>query len=236
MSWRKFLAAFLSFVAVSPVWGGAEPLGNITFSNDATVRHTQLAPGSTVFSGDVISVSERGAARIALVGGAQAEILNNSSVQINKTADSVQMAVEGGRVSFHAAGESTFSALINGATVRPVGGTETSGVIQLLSDTHAFVAAQKGTLLLTTAADGKTYTLQEGQAADLTATEDPQQGGAPPAPAGKSSFPTISKKTVYWTVAIVAAAVGVTSYLLVRHEHKIPASNLQNEISPHTLN
>ena len=96
MTWRKELAAFLVVVAVCPAWGGAVPLGNVTFSAESTVRDMKLTPGSTVYSGDVISVAEKGETRIALTGGGQAEILSNSSVRITNTAGSIQMAVEQG--------------------------------------------------------------------------------------------------------------------------------------------
>jgi hypothetical protein len=225
MTWRKELAAFLVVVVVSPAWGGAVPLGNVTFSAESTVRDMKLTPGSTVYSGDVISVAEKGETRIAVTGGGQAEILSNSSVRITNTAGSIQMAVEQGQASFHTAVGSTMSALVADATVRPVNGAETSAVVQSLNETHAVVAAAKGALLLTTAHDGKTYTLLEGQAADLTAADDTQQNG-PPQPAGTRS----KKKAVYWTVGIVGAGVTVAAYLLSRREPKTPPTNLT--ISP----
>ena len=163
MALRKILVGVLTMVMVSPVWGGGEPLGNITSSNDATIRDSKLTPGSTVFTGDVISVAAHGGARIALTGGAQAEILGNSSVQLTMTDNKIQMAVNRGQASFHTSGGNGMSALVGDATVRPADGAETSAVIQSLSETHAIVAAEKGALLVTTAHDGKVYTVREGE-------------------------------------------------------------------------
>ena len=237
MAWRKGLAALFVFVAVSPAWGAAEPVGSVTSTNATTVREMKLTAGSTVFNGDVISVSEHGATQIALSSGAQAEILSNSSVRLTKTADTIQMSVDRGQASFHSSGNKKISALVADATVRPAGNAETAAVIQSLSGTHAIVAAEKGSLLVTTARDGRSYTLNEGEAADLSATADPSQGGTPP-PAGHSTagITALSGKVLIWTVVIVGAAAAVTAYLVSRSENTPSTQQLQNEISPAKLN
>ena len=237
MTLRKVLAAFLVVVAVSPAWGAAEPLGSITSSNAATVRDAKLTAGSTVFSGDVISVAAHGATRIALSSGAQAEVLGNSSVQLTKVKDKIQMTVGRGQASFHTSGNSGISALVADATVRPAGGAETSAVIQSLSETHTVVAAEKGALLVTTAHDGKTYTVNEGQAADLSAAPDPQQnGGAAPAGKAAPAVSSLPNNALIWTVVLVGAGTAVTAYLLSRRETTQSTTTLQNEISPAKLN
>ena len=233
MALRKILVGVLTIVMVSAAWGGGAPLGNVTSSSNATVRDTKLTSGSTVFTGDVISVAGHGGARLSLTGGAQAEVLAESSVRLTMTDNKIQMAVNRGQASFHASGENGISALVADATVVPAGKSETSAVIQSLSETHAIVAAQKGALLITTAHDGKVYTVPEGKAADLTATDDPQQGGGA-VPAGKAA-PRVSvnkKKALIWTVAIVGGGVAVTAYLLARRETGLTPTQIGNEISP----
>jgi hypothetical protein len=237
MALRKILVGVLTMAMVSPVWGGGEPLGNITSSNDATIRDSKLTPGSSVFAGDEISVAAHGGVRIALTGGAQAEVLGNSSVRLAMADNKIQMVVNRGQASFHASGPNGISAVVADATVRPAGGAETSAIIQSLSETHAIVAAEKGALLVTTANDGKVYTVREGEAADFSAVPDPQQNGGA-VPAGKAA-PRISvskKKAVIWVVVIGGAGVAVTAYLLSRRETKLSTTTLGNEISPHALN
>jgi hypothetical protein len=232
MLWRKGLTGFLIVILASPVWGGAEALGNITASNAGTVRGTKLTPGSTVFSGDEITVGEHGATRIALASGAQAEVLGNSRVRLTKTGERIQMAVDRGQASFHTSGSNDMEALVADASVRPADGSETSVVIQSLSVTHAVIAAEKGTLLVTTAHGGKTYTVREGDAADLSVAPAGQQTGGT-APAGKTAPPSsISKKKVAWIVVGTAAATVITAYVLARNEATQSTTTLQNEISP----
>lgn len=236
MALRKILVGVLTLVMVSPMWGGGEPLGNITSSSGATVRDMKLAPGSTVFIGDVISVATHGGARIALTGGGQAEILGNSSVRLTMTDNKIQMAVDRGQASFHTSGGNGINALVANATVRPADGAETSAVIQSLSETHAIVAAEKGALLVTTAHDGMVYTVREGEAADLSAASGPQKNGGA-VPAGRAAPPfSARKKAVVWIVVIVGGGVAITAYLLARSETKLSTTTLVNEISPTKLN
>jgi hypothetical protein len=197
----------------------------------------KLTPGSTVFNGDLISVSDHGATQIALSDGAQAEILGNSLVRLAKAGDTIQMSVERGQASFHSSGNKKISALVADATVLPASGAETSAIVQSLSGTHAIIAAEKGTLLVITARNGKTYTLNEGEAADLSATADPAQGSTPP-PAGTSApgMAGLSGHKVIWAVVIIGAAAAITAYALVRAENPPSTQQLQNEISPAKLN
>jgi len=237
MALRKILVGVLTLAMVSTAWAAGQPLGSITSSNGATVRDMKLTPGSTLFMGDVISVETHGGARIALASGAQAEVLGGSSVRLAMADRKIQMVVDRGQASFHTSGSPGMSALVADATVRPADQSETSAVIQSLSDTHAIVAARKGALLVTTAHDGKVYTIPEGEAADLSAGDAPQQGGAP-SPAGKSA-PGVNpnkKKVVIWTVVIVGAGVAVTAYLLARRETGLSTTALGNEVSPAKLN
>ena len=237
MVWRKVLAMLLVVVAASPAWGAAEPLGSITTASGTMIGNTNLSEGSTVFSDDIISVAENGSTRIALNGGAQVEVLGSSSVRLRKADGKIQMTVDHGQASFHSSGNTGISALVADATVRPVNDTETSAVIQSLSETHAVIAAEKGALLITTAHDGKTYTISEGEAADLSATDDPQRkGGA--LPAGKSA-PVInapSHTVVIWTVVILGAGAATAAILLLRGEHRPSNTIMGNEISPIKLN
>jgi hypothetical protein len=210
-------------------------MGSVTSSINAMVRDTKLTPGSTVFKDDTISVAEHGGARISPKSGAQAEILGSSSVRMTMAGNNIQMVVDRGHASFVTSGGSGISAQVAGATVRPAAKVETSAIIQSLSETHAMISAQKGALLVTMY-DGKVYTVPEGEAADLTASPaaapDPQQGGAIPAGKAAPPFSLNRKKAVIWTVVIVGAGVGVTAYLLLRHETKLTPTQIGNEISP----
>jgi hypothetical protein len=239
MTLQKTLATLLMVLMTSPAWCASDPVGNITSSTGGSVRNTALNTGSTVFSGDEISVGERGAVQIALGKGAQAEVLGGSLVRMIKESGKIQMTVDRGQASFRAPGNSAIEGLVADATVRPADTNDASAIIQSLSPTHAVIASQKGNLLITTASNGKTYTVREGEAVDLTADASPQQNGGA-IPAGKSA-PRVgggisAHKQVIWTVVIVGSAAAITAYLLARREPANSNTSLGNEISPTKLN
>ncbi len=234
MLFRKVLAGILIIGMASPAFAASDALGNVTLSNVASVRDTKLTPGSTVFSGDAISVGENGSLRIALTGGAQAEILSDSAVRLAKSGDTVQVLVDRGQMSFHTSGANKIEGLLADATVRPADSNEVAAIIQSFGDRHAVVASEKGTLLVTTIHDARTITVHEGEAADLTVAPDDADGtkNGGPVSAGKTTpgiGPT-SRKTVLWVGAVIVATTVITAYLLSRKEKSQP--NIANEISP----
>ena len=227
MTSRKVLVALLIAVAASPIWGGAEPLGSVASSSETTVRDSPLTSGSTLYSGDVVSVAAHGVTRIVLSGGALAEILANSSVRLMKADGKIGMIVDRGQASFHTSGGNGMSAFVADATVRPAGDSETSAVIQSLSETHAIIAAEKGALLVTPAHDAKTFTLAEGEAVDLSAAPDPQGPAGNASPAGKGSI-----IAAHWRVVVIAAGVALTTFMVVRVETN-KGKKPPKEVSPH---
>ncbi len=173
---RQLLAWLLALTLASPAGAASTVVGNVASSESATVRGTALTPGSTVFSGDTIEVGPKGIARVALTDGAQVQMAGNSQVRLTKSSETIQLTIDRGLTAFLTTEKSALEALLGDATVRPAKGTAAIGVINVRSPETAVIAAQKGTLLISTAHDSKTVTLREGQGAEVTlAPDNPQQ-------------------------------------------------------------
>jgi hypothetical protein len=97
MNAQKATVVTLILLLVVPVWASPISLGSVSRSRAATVRGTILVPGSTIFSGDTIEVGDQGSVWIALRGGGQVHVLQNSSVRLIKTTDSIQLTIDRGR-------------------------------------------------------------------------------------------------------------------------------------------
>src|SRR5579864_34232 len=121
MEWRKLTAILLIVLTTSPAWGGVDSVGSVTAANAAVIRGTKLTTGSTVLSGDEISVGEHGVSQIALNAGTQAEILSNSVVRFEKVSGDVKMTVRHGQASFHTTGGKNLEAAVADAMVRSGG-------------------------------------------------------------------------------------------------------------------
>ena len=100
---RLTIAAATLLFGVS-VWAKPTPIGTVSISQAATVRGVNLAPGVTIFSGDKIEVGPQGGAWIALSGGGQVHIFQNSSVRLTKTADSIELTIDSRQCQDHRQG------------------------------------------------------------------------------------------------------------------------------------
>ncbi len=164
---RQALALLLVLLLAFPAWGDPNVVGSVASSEAATVRGTNLTPGSTIFSGDTIEVGAWGSAWITLTGGAQVQVAENSQVRLMKTTASIQLTVDRGGASFRTLEKSPVEARLGDATIRSADGLPAVGLINVRNAQSAVIAAEKGTLVVTTAHDFKTVTLREGEGAEV---------------------------------------------------------------------
>ena len=164
---RQAVALVLIAALAFPAWSNPSIVGNVARSQSATVRGTALTPGSTIFSGDAIEVGPRGSAWITLPGGAQVLIAQNSLVYLAKTADTTQLVVNRGVVSFRTTEKSRVEALLADATIRPVNDMPAVGSVAVRNPQSALIAAEKGMLVITTEHNASSVTLREGEGAEV---------------------------------------------------------------------
>jgi|SRR5579862_3553207 len=237
---RQASAFFLVFLLAFPVFSKTDAIGQMVYSQAATVRDAALTPGSTLLSGDTVAVGANGVARIAVTGGGQIEVLDQSAARFARDHSAVQLFLESGRATFRGAPESPVEAVIADATIRPVHGTTAVGLININDPNSAMVVATMGALEITTRHDDHTVLLQEGSAAKITLLPDPQDQNNQnnkkkpvAAAAGKATGLTEGK------IALIAILVGggtvITAIILATTEKKIPPPTLANEVSPFKL-
>ncbi len=165
---KRVLAVILLLLLAFPAWGGPSVVGSVASSQSATVRGTRLAPGSTILSGDAIEVGAQGSAWIALLGGAEVQLGEKSQARLTKTTEKIQLTIDRGLASFRTVEKSEFEALLADATIRSANGRPALGIISVRSPQLAVIAAKRGALLISTAHDLKSLTLEEGQGVDVT--------------------------------------------------------------------
>jgi len=230
---RQALCLLLVATLAFPAWASSTVVGNVASSESATVRGTGLTPGSTVFSGDTIEVGPKGIARIALTGGAQVQLGGSSQVQLTKTSAAVQVTIDRGLAAFLTTEKSAVEAILGDATIRAASGTPAIGVVNVRSPREAVIAAQKGTLLISTAHDSKTVTLREGEGAKVTlADEEPKRKrrGAATLPAG--SAPSWSAGKVVIIALILGGAATAIGFLLGQSEVQLSQQQKCVAVSP----
>ncbi len=229
---RESLAALMALVLAHPAWGNANIVGNVASSESVSVLGATLTPGSTIFSGDTLEVGERGAARITLTGGAQVQLAENSLVRLTRTEKRVQVAIERGRATFRTTEDAPVEALLGDATIRSASGAPAVAVVYVRTPQYALIAADKGTLEIRTAHDGRAVNLREGEgmevmlAAVAPAASSTSHGSA--VPAGWSAGKIVILGAI---VAGVATAIAIA---INRNEAR--QDNPCLEVSPFNVN
>jgi hypothetical protein len=225
---QQLLAAVLIALLASPSWSQAQVAGTVIISQSATMRDSPVLPGSTVFSGESISVSPTGGAQIALAGGGRIQVLRDSAVQFNRNEAGMQFVVQRGAVSFSGGPKDAVETTLGDATIRPSDPLAV-GVIHIENPDSAVLAAIKGKLTIKTAHDLKTTDVPEGSAVRITLVDPPQgdQGGAEPA--GRAA-PAIAKIAL---IAFLIGALFLGAFLwIAAHEPTETTQQLGSEISP----
>lgn len=190
-----------------------------------------MPPGSTIFSGESVSVDQTGGAEIDVAGGGRIEVFRDSSVQLNRIASRVQFAVLRGGVSFLAGPDDAIEATLGDATIRAKN-PSSLGILHVEKPDSAVLFARKGILTIKTDHDANSVDVPEGSAVSITLVDPPPdpQGGAQPA--GRAA-PAIKKIAL---IVFLFAALFLAAFLwIAAHEPSETPQQLASEISPFTL-
>ncbi len=226
---HQSISLMLVFALASPAFGSSDAIGQAVYTQAASVREAPLTTGSTLLSGETVTVSQKGAARIALAGGGQVEVFDQSSARFTRSASAVQVFVESGSASFLSQPDSRVEAMIADATIRSIPSLPAVGLVSMQTPDSAIVVATKGMLEIATLHDNQTVQVPEGSAARITLVPADPQGGA--APAGRSgSLGGISKKKLAIIALIVGGSVLAAGLILANRE--TTQTNISNEVSP----
>jgi hypothetical protein len=226
---RQLIAAVLIALLAVPAWPQSPQVaGTVLDSQSANMRDGVVLPGSTIFSGETISVGQPGRLQIALPGGGRIEVLADSTVQLNRRTSSIAFTVERGAVSFASGAKGPVETILGDATIRPAAPLNV-GLLRVESANSALLAAIKGDLTITTAHDAKSIDLPEGGAVRIALADAPPQGAEP---AGKAppAIPQIALISIVLGAAFLAAFLWIAA-----HEPTETTQQLASEISPYTL-
>jgi len=228
---KQAVAALLVLLLAFPVWATLPEnniIGNVTRSEFAMVRGTELATGSTILSGDTVHVNPAGVALISIAGGSQIQISESSQVLFIKDNQQVEFGLESGSLMFRSVEGSPIVAHLADATIQAVGGSAV-GLLDFRSATSALIAASKGALEVRTAHDNYAVTLHEGESVSVAVVPDPEPQNRRTRGGG------------YWGkghIILLAAAIILTTILigeiLAHLENHQTSQQKCNKISPFT--
>lgn len=237
---RQCIAFVLIVLLALPAWSDSNAVGSVVNGSSATLRNAPLASGSTVFSGDVVSVGNDGSAEIAITGGARITVSKDSTIRLTRNLKSVDLSVERGTVTFSGEPKGALDVVFGDATIRPLQGDraqgETLGIVRIESTGSADIVAQKGSLQIVTESSSAATTVEEGHGVRITPASALPTGApdaAKPSNAGLPKPLTAAQKSVIITTLLGAT---VAAIILWVKEPKRSDQALQNEVSPFHLN
>lgn len=228
---KQSLAAVLISLLAWPAWTQSQLAGIVINSQAATMAEASLASGSSIFSGESVSVSSTGNAQIDLIGGGRVEVMRDSAVRLDRTAAGVQFLVLRGGASFAGGPKDGIETILGDATIR-FKDPSSLAVLHLENPDSAVLATMKGKLTIKTEHDVDSVDVPEGSAVRITLVDpsvDPSepQGGAQPA--GRAA-PAL-KKLALIVFLIGATFLGIFLWIAA-HEPTETPQQLGTEVSP----
>jgi hypothetical protein len=224
---QQSLAAALISLMAWPAWTQNQLAGTVTTSQAATMAELPLAPGSTIFSGESVSVSPSGSAQIDLAGGGRVEVLRDSAMRLNRTAAGVQFLVLRGGVSFAGGPKDGIETILGDATIH-FKDPDSLAVFHLESPNSAVLATMRGKLTIKAEHDPESVDVAAGSAVRISLVDPAEpQGGAQPA--GRAA-PALKKLAII-VFLIGAAFLGIFLWIAT-HEPTETPQQLGSEVSP----
>lgn len=160
---KKALAITLSMLLAAPIWAMSAPIGSVAIGSGTTVAGTTAAPGTSLFSGDTVSVQQGAQATITLAGGSRVLFDGGSQARIVRDGSVLALELSSGGAAFTSSSKSLVEGRLADMTFRPLDPSIASvGYIAFKDTTHAFLYANKGAWVVTTMHDGHSTVLQPG--------------------------------------------------------------------------
>ena len=231
---RQLLACLLAALLALPV--GAMPgssaaiVGIATNSHHATLQRLDLRAGATVFSGDVLAVGPVGSAVVSLQANSLLRFGADSSARLLKAETRSRIAVElrNGLVVYRSSSAAPVEVRVADAVIRGADGASVTAAVAFLTPERVAIGTEKGSLTVSTARNGRSVTVREGENVEL-ALADPSP--APQAPAGKGSSLSAGKLAI---IGIVTA-VAITAIGLAIRNNGLTRQQQQDLVSPFRL-
>lgn len=226
---RQALSITLSVLLALPLWAASTPIGAIASSSGVTVSGSVAAPGSSLYSGDTLSVKSNGNASLMLNGGARVLVGSGSVARVVRDGRTVALEVTRGGVAFTSSTKSLVEGRVADVTFRAKDPSKLAvGYISFKDATHPVFFADKGVWLLTTARNGHSLVLNPGEKIEgVVGPADQNNEGSTPNPNNKKR-----KWAVFWIGGIAAGTATGLGLAFGQSECTSPTQGPGCKLSP----
>jgi hypothetical protein len=231
---RRLLAVLLSGMIIVPASLAApQSVAVAGPSQAATVRGAQLTQGANIFNGDIVEVAQGGDSVLLLGHDASVHLVGDSAVRIFQCGDRSVLQLLRGRVIFRSTPKHVVEVQLGDAVTHPDPSREVIGVVALSSPTTANIAAQKGSLTVTTAHQGKSQLVREGEMTEAKLTSPANGGTLNPPICGAQAAIATQPNTAAWVLVGMGTTAIVIALLLGEHQKTLTCAQKGALVSPY---
>lgn len=222
MRLRRLLALLLSELLLGPtsiLTVGAQTKTQVAAvagpSTTTTVRGIAVTQGTDILNGDIVDVQQGGETVLLFGHNALVRVTGDSAVRLFKCSGTGISQVLHGSMVFRSTPQQPVEVQVGDALIRPTGANETIGEVSVATPNAVNITAQKASLAVTTAHDGKTLRIDEGKAVQAELST-PANATPNPSICGVAAAVASAPSTTVWVMlgtatAAVAAGAGLAT-------------------------
>ena len=235
MPFRQLLAAFLSaLLLATPAFSAPQVAAVAGPSKTATVRGSGVAQGTNIFNGDIVDVGQDGESVLMLGHNSTVRVPANSAVRVFKCGDDSTVQLLRGQLIFRAPADQQVKVQVGDAMVRPFSGPEVIGVVSLPTPATANIAAQQGSLTVTTAHDNRSLLVHQGEATEARLSPAQTAAPNPPICGVAAALPSQPATTAWVMLGLGATGLGV-GLALSSHQPSLSCPQKGALVSPYAF-
>ena len=162
--------------------------------------------GTNIMNGDTVEVAQNGDTILLMGHNATVRVPSDSAVRIFKCGDRSVVQLLRGQLTFRATPQQPIHVQLGDAMIQPAAGQQVTGLVALTSPTTASMTAQQGSFTVSTAHEGKSVVVNQGETQQATLTSAADVANPNPPICGVAAAVVSSPSTMAWVLIGLGAA------------------------------
>ena len=234
MNYRQLLAAFLSTLLVAlPSLSAPQTAAVAGPSKSTLARGSEVTQGTNIMNGDIVEVAQNGETILLMGHNATVRVPSDSAVRIFKCGDRSVVQLLRGQLTFRATPQQPIQIQLGDALIQPPAGQQVIGTVSLTSPTTANLTAQQGSFTVSTAHEGKSVLVNQGETRQATLSSAADVANPNPPICGVAAAVVSSPATTAWVMLGLGAAGLATGLALSKTETHLTCPQKGALVSPY---
>jgi hypothetical protein len=236
MNYRQLLAALLStLLAALPSLAMPQTAAVAGPSKSTSVGNGEVTQGTNIMNGDTVEVAQNGDTVLLMGHNATVRVPSNSAVRIFKCGDRSVVQLLRGQLTFRATPQRPIRVQFGDAMVEPAAGQQVIGLVALTSPTTASMTAQQGSFTVSTAHEGKSAVVNQGETQQATLASAADVANPNPPICGVAAAVPSHAVSTAWVMIGLGAAGLATGLALSGHQTSLTCPEKGALVSPYSF-